>query len=336
LGGKALQNLGVVRLNKFEYRELTADIKARIYPLIDANLELIKSYEAKETFGDADFLISQNYLPSRWIEVLKAEFNSRGSVSNGNVVSMEINNFQVDFICTPREEMEWASTYFAYNDLGNLMGRIAHKMGFKYRHTGLVKVFRDEDRIIAEVPVRASPEDVFDFLGYDFKKWQQGFHFLEDIFEFTANNQYFDPDIYLLNNRNHVSRVRDAKRATYTGFLEWCKGKKGTYDWKFFPKEISHKIFLNKAFERWPGFASRYALEVATHDNVKVEREFFNGRLVMEWTGFTGQDLGILMAHVRNFDMFHVHLMNRNLVGIKEVTMLAKEQISEYLNKTVI
>ena len=41
-------------------------------------------------------------------------------------------NFQIDFIKVGEENWETSKNYFSYNDLGNLMGRLAQRLGVKY------------------------------------------------------------------------------------------------------------------------------------------------------------------------------------------------------------
>lgn len=307
MGGNALKHLGVTRLNKHLYELLTNDIRARVTRVLGQTPVLIKSYSSKPNFGDADFLVESDYLHSNWHEHLTKEFDSKGAISNGGVISMEISDFQVDFITTSTKDMQWAQTYYAFNDLGNLMGRIAHKMGFSYGHEGLVKIVRTEDHVIGRVKIKATPSEVFSFMDYSYPRWQKGFETLEDIFEYAASTIYFDPKIYLLDNRNHVSRTRDAKRETYTKFLAWCDGKSGTFNWDAKAKTDFHDFFLKKAFDRFAGFEEEYKIVWEEHEKDSILRAFFNGDMAMEWIPEAkGKELGELIARVKNSLKFDI------------------------------
>lgn len=320
MGGNALKHLGTVRLNAHLYKLLTDDIQASCLRLLGRTPELIKSYRKKESFGDADFLLESDGLQADWVQTMEVEFDSKGSVSNGGVVSMEVAGFQVDFITRPKHEMLWAETYFGYNDLGNLMGRIAHKMGFKYGHDGLTKVVRSENHVIGEIKIPAGPDEVFSFMDYHHDVWRVGFDTLEEIFEYAASSIFFDPAIYLLDNRNHTSRTRDAKRPTYTAFLEWCKSKNGTFNWEAEEKAVWHDYFLTRAFERWPSVKEQYLAIKAEETRLQNERILFNGQLVMEWTGAQGKELGALLTKVKDAPTFNKYLKPYDMHGLKNLT----------------
>jgi hypothetical protein len=150
-------------------------------------------------------------------------------------------------------------------------------------------------------------------MGYDYWLWQQGFDTLEDIFRFVASSKYFDPDIYLLHNRNAVSRIRDAKRKTYTAFLTWCEEQKPTAAAKLFTadqKEERHAHFLWDAKMRWPSFSYHYDIQL---EALAIRRDLktrWNGNHVHAWTGLAGKELGAFMALVQADPGFAVATQN--------------------------
>ena len=289
--------------------------------------DIIPSYAFKQDFGDCDLLISAAELPPNWREDFAQNMGSKGWSKNGDVTSIEIQELQFDFISVPLESRQKALTYFAYNDLGNLMGRIAHKLGFKYGHLGLQKVLRDGDHAYGIVTPTDDVADMFDFLGYDYGRWCQGFETLMDIFLFTASSPYFDSDIYLLHNRNAVSRMRDAKRKTYTDFLEWCKHmpSRKLYDVNSPErKEKRHAEFMQKAMERWPLFKQQveeFEERKRQHEELKTR---WNGDHVNTWTGLQGKSLGEFMAQVKAHKDFSA--ASRNLDSLKSMTLSLFEE----------
>jgi hypothetical protein len=299
MGGLALKHLGVQRIPAQQYVDLAARVQQRFTTLFGQRPDIVPSYKQKADFGDCGMLVTSAELPGLWREGLAAASSSRGWLRNGDVTSMEIENVQFDFINVPRHARNLAYVYFAYNDLGNLMGRVAHKMGFKYGHNGLVYVVRDRDHVLAELAISASLPEVFDFLGYDYTRWTQGFDDLEDIFKFAASSRFFHKDIYLLHNRNAVSRIRDAKRPTYTKFLLWCETSEHLpeYLWQTDEdyKRIQRKLQLHRATDTWPELGQQIAqvqVESLAHKKWKL---LFNGELVRAWTGLGGKCLGVFM-----------------------------------------
>lgn len=310
MGGNALKHLNVQRIPAKQYAVLACKVQQRFSTLFGQIPDLVPSYAQKQDFGDCDMLVTSADLPELWREGLAAASNSRGWLRNGDVTSMEIENVQFDFINVPRATRKFAYTYFAYNDLGNLMGRIAHKMRFKYGHEGLVYVLREGDQVLANLPVSAEPSDVFDFMGYDYDRWTEGFETLNDIFEYAASTPFFHPDIYLLHNRNHISRIRDAKRKTYTEFLTWCSAKGASHwtaawDWTSVVEQ-QRILHLLRACDRWPKLREDLNTVMAEHQSNKELKTRWNGDLVTRWTGLTGRDLGKFMAHLRNHPDFAV------------------------------
>ena len=317
MGGLALKHLNVHRIAAADYHVLANKVITRFTAAFAQQPDIVPAYRSKPDFGDCDLIVTTADLPLDWRETLAAQVASRGWSRNGDVTSMEIDGVQIDFIDVPRAARSFALVYFGYNDLGNLMGRIAHKMGFKYGHLGLQKVLRDGDHLFAEVPVFADNTteapmtqmaQVFNFLGYDYARYEQGFEALTDIFDYAASTPYFNPDIYLLHNRNHVSRIRDAKRKTYTEFLKWCETKEPITRWPWPTDEVGkatvHAEHLAGAQSRWPQFAARLASEVERHQQSKDLKTRWNGDLVSAWTGLTGRELGALMTRVRGDERF--------------------------------
>jgi hypothetical protein len=194
--------------------------------------------------------------------------------------------------------------YFAWNDLGNLMGRVAHKLGFKYGHEGLSMTFRDGDYQYAEVNLSKDPRAIVEFLGYDYDRFAEGFDTVEEIFNFTASTEFFNKDIYLLENRNHTSRTRDRKRKTYSEFLTWIETAEllYSYPWAELKEQGGRTYkqqFMDRAFTFFPAFKAEHDKIQASFELWKSAKANFNGDLVREWTGLTDKKLGEFMKFLR-------------------------------------
>ena len=256
MGGNAMRSFGVTRLNKTQYNELTQAIKSSFKNLIENNsnhynLAVVPSYRNKESFGDCDLLSD---MPSEVFEkelTNNKDFTILGKKPNGSVVSYAVKfrdfePFQVDLIRTNAYNFDFNLNYLSYNDLGNLIGRIAAALGFKFAHDGLYLqawfshngTSKNVERIKEEGKTNEHAEykkeclflsdfqKAIEFLGFDYERFCKGFDELEDILKYVTDSKYFCKDYFDLENRNHAQRMRDRKRATYHAALEYFENLK--------------------------------------------------------------------------------------------------------------
>ena len=274
----------------------------------------VEAYRTKESFGDMDVVIDSWYSTDRienfFIYKYGMPVQRNGKILSVCAPALKGKRVQIDFIF--EDDVRMALDYYNWNDLGNLIGRQAHKLGFKFGHDGLSYVFREGTNTYATHRISNNITTILDFLKFDSHTYHQGFHTLEDIFEFVASGVYFNPDIYLLHNLNNTSRTRDRKRKTYQEFLLWCKSQK----WKsedildqdarpVFPyidspewKETFKADQLERSF-RFFGWESDYNAIIAEHEEKKQKREWWNGDIAHEVTGLEGKDLGIFMQQMK-------------------------------------
>ena len=327
MGGNALKHTVTRRYDADEYFEtIKRVISEMVFPTaIDSfrRINVLPAYRNKESFGDMDVLI-ETYPGDNidWAKLIQESYQPNEIVRNSNCYSFNFRQLQVDFILTPCQEYETAYAYYSWNDLGNLMGRVAKKLGFKYGHVGLsYKVRRNNSihSVFNEIVVSRNQRAIFEFLDYDYDRFLKGFDTLEDIFTFAASSKYFNKNIYLLENRNHVSRTRDKKRMVYNEFLKWCSVKEGLneYPWPTFKETdgyLGDQEFVHQACKTFHGFAE---------ERMKIEqellfaertREKFNGEIVKELLGISGIELGNWMKDFKsqyrdaiemNADMMH-------------------------------
>ena len=130
-----------------------------------------------------------------------------------------------------------------------------------------------------------------------------GFASLTDIFQFVISSPYCNSAIYLLENRNATSRVRDSKRKTYMEFLLWLQAQAGnaenapSYDWT--NKDASRTMFLASAQARFPEFLASYQAASYEWKCEQMFRTRFNGQIVSEITGLSGRELGNLIRSIK-------------------------------------
>ena len=305
MGGNALKQFGVIRLSDKEYHFIANELKSRLVKLFpELRFDIIPAFKTKFSFGDLDILYSGNNI-TKFQETILTSFNPTGYINNGDCLSItypvfESQLFQVDFIKTTPEAHDFSLNYFSYNDLGNLCGRVYKKMGLKFGHKGLLYIVRDpnnENTVIKEILVTRDWDYVINlgkFPKYDHMRFIE----LKDVFDYVIASPYFNQDIFLLENRNHISRVRDKKRETYMTFLKYIKIKSDLpkFDWN---KSDIKSVILNKLFTDFPEFKQTYDGVIQQYINNKRLREKFNGDLVREWTGLEGKELGSFIKSIK-------------------------------------
>lgn len=294
MGGKAfLGNHELCRLSTREYEGLIA----KIFDYEDENHRSIPYYSDKESHGDLDLLINSSYY--RFYEMKKKlltdagltviDHKKNGSVDSFLVELSDNRKFQIDMISTPADEMDFARFYFGFNDLGNLMGRLARATGLKFGHNGLFYTQRSKtnDNIILKEHLLSKDRDkVLTHLDLDPDRYREGFKSLEDMFEFVTSSKFYSFDNFDPTQRNRTARTRDAKRPTYTKFLEWAEhvpSNKKPIRWKmlydYHCAEFPHLLFDMIIEERKDEIRQELASKV-------------NGDIIMGLTGLEGKELG--------------------------------------------
>lgn len=240
MGGSAMQQYGVERLSKEQYNK----VLLALTPTLPYKTVAIPSYRAKESFGDCDLLTTAT--DDAFEKSLSKDFALLGKKRNGSVTSyvLKYGNFppfQFDLIKAKEDSFKFNYNYLSYNDLGNLVGRIAAAFGFKFAHDGLYILawydHKGEERSVVRVKEEAKTNDhaehrmeklfisnfdeALEFLGFDSLRFAQGFDTVDDILDFVASSKYFCKDFFLFENRNHDQRKRDVKRPTYLRALEY-------------------------------------------------------------------------------------------------------------------
>jgi len=319
MGGSAL-SVPTRRITAQEFAGITAEIVGMLRAALPgARVAVVPSYRTKPDFGDIDILVEREAVhaaggPALLEDLARNAWFSRASFRNGPVLSVEYRHgdepvgCQVDLITAPSAEFRFHLDYLSYNDLGNLIGRVAHRMGFSYGQAGLIYRVRDGDHVFADLPLTLTTAAALRFMGYDPGRFASGFDTLEEIFEYVASSRYFAPELYLFENRNHAARTRDRKRKNYRLFLEWlAQGhtpkNKACFAWADRNDEsmvaVERHALLLDARRRFPEFALQLVEVERRLFAARQAKAKFNGGLVMEWTGLCGQQLGALMRRLR-------------------------------------
>lgn len=318
MGGRALSIPGY-RADAGEYVTWVMQVLNALRTQYDTHDNLVRwtvvpAFAEKDTFGDCDIVVKMPF--KLWQALCESGGSWLGmteAVRNGNVLSCGLpvhgdQLFQFDFIYTGEtdEKFAWALRYFSFNDLGNLMGRIANRKGFSYGHDGLWYPLYNPDnpseKITDVLYTNTDPVDAFRFMGYSLEAFQKGFGTREDIYRYAASSPVYHPAIFFLENRNAPSRVRDAKRTTYMGFLDWIEAGNAQHGFELPTHEdrmAFRAVALQEAFKRQPDFKVRYNAAMEDFRRRKAITNSVPGLVVKEITGLDGKALGNFIHYLR-------------------------------------
>ena len=241
MGGKALKLVQTIRLEKDDYNIL----KNKIANLLASFIKIHFLYEVpdKTNFGDLDLLYELNENNMNIYDIVKQVFNPKQMVHNGNVLSFsylinEVDNtyFQIDLIKTNNYIMDLF--YFSYGDLGGIIGRITKYYGLTYGNNGLwitiepslIENYLKETQkynkleignINNKIILTQSPEEICNYLGFDYNKWKSGFKSNVELYNFIIESPYFENKLFYIETLNYKHRVRCNERPMYREFQNY-------------------------------------------------------------------------------------------------------------------
>lgn len=334
MGGTALDIFGV-KTRRQTRPEL--DVIFRQLHLILApyctNFQETIFYRRKDSFGDLDILISSETRET--ITILREKIQSlvdqglsKGVVRNDTVISFEWSELQVDLIWFHNDEFDTAEFYYSYNDLHNLIGKIADYHNLHFGQWGLkwdTHIGQKTLKVILETDRRK----IYEALGYDYDQYLKGFDSIEEIFDFVLTSTRFDYRAFLEENMDYRNRTRNKKRPLYQRFLVFLEDK---------PK-IEAKLppyTQEEIFSKWAhrGVKLQYLTFQKDILNDAIVREKFSGYTIQQLVGLQGKALGTVMADFKFYLMekgiqsFQAYVLETDLTEIKKVFM-------EWYNSTI-
>ena len=311
MGGNALKEVITRRYQREEYLKLENIVINKIRKALpESRCDVVKAYRTKPSFGDIDIVI-EDFNSKEKIESFFNSWGVKEVCKNGNVWSIHHEDFQVDLIFSKTKYYNSILDYFAYNDIGNLLGRIARRYGFKLGQKGLNYVLLNKTNLIQDINVTNDYSKALEFIGYDSNVFKKGFETINDMFNYVINSDSFDPSIFALENRNHDARTRDSKRPNYKLFLKYIENKK-------FPnvKEINKDEMLQHAFKVFPEFKEEYDNIFAQLKRKALIKGKMNGVKISNSTGLKDTDLGIFYHYLNSqselIDNYEDFLLNAN------------------------
>lgn len=281
-------------------------------------IQIPAQIRSKSSFGDIDILIGiDDFKGPIWYlggnnltttDYILEKFGVRPHV-NDSVYSFPYKGVQVDMCFYSREDFHSALNYMAHSDASNLLGRVFHKMGLHFGHTGLSFWIRqgmfdnnvtwsDNDHIYEKVILTKNMEDICEIGGFDYAKWVAGFDTNEEVYRFVAESEYFKKELFAFENLNHINRVRNKKRPMYAAFVEWLETTN--------PDESGKKEFLDKSTyaliyqKRFPHLQTAISKYYFEYNVTKCLKSKLNGRIIMDVLGTEdGRTVGQIMSAIK-------------------------------------
>lgn len=314
MGGNALKEHGARRVTAAEAKEVSAKVCAAIDEIFlehgfDHKSHMVEAYREKADYGDLDIVVLDEAMRSIGLPEVAAALEQKLGVSmpyyhhNPNATNISVGFpleegiLQIDLMFAEAKSFEFSRRYWAWNDLGNLITIVAKRMDkLMFGQSGLSSIFKEGGHLLGKVTFTHDFDAALEFLGYDSERHRRGFDTLEEIYEFAASSPYYNSDLYLLENQNHVARTRNRKRSTYSGFLKWAEqADVPQYEW---PK---HGKWVEKALAAFP-HASVQLHQLSEQERKRREvRKVFNGLMVATLTGLQGEKLGLFMEAFKKF-----------------------------------
>jgi hypothetical protein len=307
MGGKAITNS--IRMNLDKYNE----IKSILSEFLNNNLikfAIPNELPQKQSFGDIDILYIHKYdfikkiNDSSYIDDKYIYTNE--IVKNGDVISINFFNYQIDFIKITNENFDIANNYFSYGDLGAILGYIFSYYNLKFGQDGLwtYKYDNTNDKSTARerIILSKNSEEIFNFIGL---KVLQGndFNKIEDIFEYIISSKYFNKKIF--NFLNSAHRKRNDKREMYKKFIEYINKIETENKVDYDRKEVwnSAIIYFNKTTE-----LKSLLLEIEKN---KKRKERYNGKLFLKYVK-NEKEIGLKKKEFENLIIKRNKLNNFN------------------------
>jgi hypothetical protein len=300
MGGLALKNCKTRRYERAEFETLTNELTATLRKTFK-RVEVPLFYRKKESFGDADYILSMEGYNGNMREYITETFSPNEIFHNGNCWTFDYYELQVDLITVAAEHFDSNYNYLSYNDLGNYIGKIAHGFGFKYGQEGLMYDHYFKGSNIGRIIVSKNYDKIYEFLGLDYNRWKKGFDTLEEIFEFVSTSKYFNWEYLQLENNNRVNRERDVKRKSYMSFLDYIDANVKDDEHRY-QYEKDKTVYVDKAAKFFPEAGIELEIRRLEYEQCKslyIKAKFSGGHVMVRY-GLKGKDLGDALTGFKN------------------------------------
>lgn len=302
MGGNALKNTQTDRADLQKYLNVYNQVIHRLSFRYNNLIHYLpRNVRSKTDFGDIDIILRSDTVSDLGSEVIRSLFNPNEVYANGGVYSFDVYNFQVDLVKKPLKYWKCSKVFFDIGGFGNLSGKIARRMRFKWGFQGLrYMAFYEDNRSVklGEFVVSKNPREVFEFLGFDFDKFLQGFETQEEMFDYVIESNNFSIDAFMPENLTADQRHRDTKRQSYHEFMSYLE--ENAPDKRM--ERPSHEEAVKMAEEFFPECGLRDKINAAKRKYEKKQRanNIFNGNILIDEFDITGRKLGEAIGRLKS------------------------------------
>lgn len=303
MGGNAIPNAR--RIDKQEYHQIIIEI-IQLFP--ELRMIPTRTVKDKADFGDIDFIVETD--PKINIKNLVVDRLNNPQVNDNNIYySFEYKNIQIDFNFVSPNDYMTAYWFHGNADFGNLCGRLARSINFKFGTDGLSYVFRVNDDLNYrhDIIISKDIKEILTFLDINHNKFIEGFDSSEEVFDIIMKSKLFNPTYFIFDNLNHNDRTRNRKRKMYHEFLTCANGiqprPKLTTEERLDYLNDAIKFFYNGEYLK-----NQITFLEEQHIKNNEIKKYFNGDLVREKTGIEGKELGNLISLLKTIMNIHYDL----------------------------
>ena len=275
MGGGALGRQ-MPRLDREVYVALSRELCTILAPYWQV-VRPPRVFADKQSFGDIDVMVAGEKKTFDAAQDLGAETVHR----NGNVTSFEFRGYQVDLISVNVDKLELACFFCDFGDFGGIFGSMCCRLGLKAGPKGLY--YRGDATILLTDDLHA----ICDFMGLDIEIWRRGFSLPADSFDFLRTSPFFSRSLF----GKLDGKARTRQRPLVQQFLEFLKLETAG----------ASEGVTGVGAHALHHFGKEAVLQAVYADKVRREAigARLNGRLVMQWTGLTGKQLGGFLSECR-------------------------------------
>lgn len=296
MGGNALKHthgLESKRMNVEEYNHLK-DFLTEHLDKIGIVYRHTVSYRNKIDFGDIDIVVSREDDSvdkiRHWLKSIDAPMTNEFTMQHTtNFLNTIINEYQVDFVIVEPEQVESATTYYSYNDIWNLLGKVIKTHDYKLGWQGLLYTYRNGNHYKEDIVLTYDLMEALSIMGLDVERYKLGFDDYNDMFDFVISCKAFDKSKFALENLNHRNRVRDKKRKTYNLFLSYINDN-----------DYPEPIALTHPMLVFPHLNAEIKKRDDMFRDKNRAKEIINGHVISKITGLQNRDVKYVIEDIRN------------------------------------
>ena len=324
------------RINKSEFDSLLSN---KIYPILNKlklKYTIIPYYKNKKDFGDIDIIIdSKNNSFNKCKKYIIKNNLQYNIEKNSNVINTQIDNVQVDLCFFEKKFYNSAINFYSYNDLGNFLGIIFNRLGFKLGWKGLfIRPFNNKnyDSIISK-----DYKLILSLLGYnnnDYLEFVNGFIEKEDIFKFVCKNKFFNRKMFDHSESNNSNKKRNQQRKMYSDFLQWINDNNPPDNFDY--NELKNNTVLND-FGLNKQYFNEFLIDLNNYDNileklVKIKYKIDSDKKFSDTFRTTFTELKLQEVIQNNFN---INILDKKYIKLKGICYkIIKKKFKEiYKNK---